>query len=241
MQERLQKIISAAGLMSRRAAEQLIADGKVTVNGIRAEPGTKADPDEDVILVHGRPVLAREKRVVVMLHKPAGVVTTLSDEKGRRSVAELVRDVPVRVYPVGRLDMYSEGLLLLTNDGELANSLMHPSMEIRKTYLLIVGGDDLSARIERLSDPVEIDGRMTAPALVETKRLGNGEAELHVTIHEGRNRQIRRLCEHAGLKVRRLCRLREGPLALGDLPVGKWRYLTEEETALLKHHGGAGK
>ena len=239
MQERLQKIISAAGLMSRRAAEQLIADGKVTVNGERAELGTKADPKEDVILVKGRPILSREKKVTVMLHKPAGVVTTLSDNKGRRSVADLVKGVPERVYPVGRLDMYSEGLLLLTNDGELANALMHPSAEIRKTYQLRVKGDDLPTRIAKLSRPIEIDGRMTSPAAVETLRMENGEAELSVTIHEGRNRQIRRLCERAGLKVLRLCRLKEGPLDLDDLPAGKWRYLTDGEIALLKRHGGS--
>ena len=238
MQERLQKIISAAGLMSRRAAEQLIAAGKVTVNGIPAEPGMKADPEEDTILVSGKPVFQQEKKITVMLNKPAGVVTTLHDEQGRRSVSDFVRDVPGRVYPVGRLDMYSEGLLLMTNDGELANMLMHPSTEIRKMYRLTVRGDDLQRRIAMLSEPIEIDGRKTSPATVETLKISDGEAEISVTIHEGRNRQIRRLCERAGLKVVHLRRMREGPLSLGDLPRGKWRMLTEEEISSLKKAAG---
>ena len=234
MQERLQKIISAAGLMSRRAAEELIAAGKVTVNGERAAVGMRADPSEDNILVNGRPLLVQSRKIYVMLNKPAGVVTTLRDEQGRRSVKELLTGIGERVYPVGRLDMYSEGLLLLTNDGELANALMHPSAEIRKVYELTVKGDDLPRRVRKLSAPIEIDGRMTAPAQVEVLRMGDSEAEITVAIHEGRNRQIRRLCERDGLKVMRLCRVSEGPLALGDMPRGKWRHLTEEEVDRLK-------
>ena len=239
MQERLQKIISAAGLMSRRGAEQLIAAGKVKVNGVTAELGTKADPEEDTILVNGKPVFQQEKKVTVMLNKPAGVVTTLHDEQGRRSVKDFVRDVPYRLYPIGRLDMYSEGLLLMTNDGELANALMHPSGEVKKVYELTVRGDDLPRRIQALSAPIEIDGLKTAPAQVEVLKMGEEEAELSVTIHEGRNRQIRRLCERDGLKVVRLCRVSEGPLSLGSLPRGKWRYLTEDEVSRLKKAGKA--
>ena len=235
MQERLQKIIAASGLMSRRAAEQLIAAGKVKVNGITAVPGTKADPAEDNILVNGRPVFQREKFVTVMLNKPAGVVTTLHDEQGRPTVASLVSSIRERIYPVGRLDMYSEGLLLLTNDGELANAMMHPAMEIPKTYLLVIKGEGLDAAIRSLSRPIEIDGRLTTPAEVKIVRLDDQEAELAVTIHEGRNRQIRRLCERAGVGVVTLRRIKEGPLALGSLKKGCWRELTEEEMRQLRH------
>ena len=237
MQERLQKIISASGLMSRRAAEELIAAGKVTVNGVRAELGTRADPQEDNILVRGRPLPMQGKKIYVMLNKPAGVVTTLHDEQGRHSVKELLSDLHERVYPVGRLDMYSEGLLLLTNDGEFANAMMHPSAEVKKVYALTVKGEDFPHRIRALTAPIEIDGRMTSGAQVEVLQLREQEAEISVTIHEGRNRQIRRLCERAGLKVVHLCRISEGPLTLGDLPRGKWRYLTEEEVSRLRKAG----
>ncbi len=205
----------------------------MTVNGVPAVLGQKADPSVDTIAVNGRPILSERKKLYVMLNKPAGVVTTLHDEQGRHSVPELIRGVPERVYPVGRLDMYSEGLLLLTNDGELANALMHPGCEVGKKYLLHVKGENIPSRLRSLSAPMMIDGRMTSPAKVEIISQSDGEAEISVTIHEGRNRQIRRLCERAGLKVIRLCRVSEGPLALGDLPSGKWRYLTEDETAAL--------
>ncbi|MBQ3373955.1 MAG: rRNA pseudouridine synthase [Oscillospiraceae bacterium] len=233
MQERLQKIISASGLMSRRAAEQLIAAGKVRVNGITAELGMKADPEEDNIIVNGQPLLSRERHVTVMLNKPAGVVTTLHDEQGRLSVASLVQGVHARVYPVGRLDQYSEGLLLLTNDGALANALMHPASEIAKTYLLRVQGEKLESAVQSLSRPIEIDGRATSPAQVKLVGISGQEAECLVTIHEGRNRQIRRLCERAGLKVLLLRRVSEGPLSLGSLTPGAWRVLTEQELSEL--------
>ena len=158
MQERIQKIIAASGLMSRRAAEKLIADGKVTVNGVTAVPGMKADPLEDNILVSGRPVGGRKSSRYLMLNKPAGVVTTLHDEQGRRTVAELLRGVGSRVYPVGRLDLNSEGLLIMTNDGELANMLTHPSFERKKTYRVWVRGNTASG-LSRLQEPMELDGR----------------------------------------------------------------------------------
>ncbi|MBQ8076535.1 MAG: rRNA pseudouridine synthase [Oscillospiraceae bacterium] len=234
MQERLQKIISASGLMSRRAAEQLIAAGKVQVNGVPAELGTKADIEQDNIVVNGHPLLSREKKITVMLNKPAGVVTTLRDEKGRPAVSSLVQGVHARIYPIGRLDQYSEGLLLLTNDGELANALMHPAFEIPKTYLLSIHGENLEKAVSSLSRPITIDGRATSPAHVKVLSLSGQEAVCSVTIHEGRNRQIRRLCERAGVKVMKLQRIQEGPLSLGDLQPGQWRYLTEEEIRTLR-------
>ena len=238
MQERIQKIIAASGLMSRRAAEKLIADGKVTVNGRIAELGMKADLSEDDILVSGRPVGRKKSFRYLMLNKPAGVVTTLHDEQGRRSVAELLRGVGARVYPVGRLDMYSEGLLLLTDDGDFANLLMHPSSEIPKTYRLRVKGAAPEERLQSLAKPIEIDGRLTAPAVLSDIRAEGEEARLTVTIHEGRNRQIRRLCERAGLKVLELCRVKEGPVALGSLRSGEWRELTENEVEALRNAAG---
>ncbi len=238
MQERIQKIIAASGLMSRRAAEKLIADGKVTVNGVTAVPGMKADPLEDNILVSGRPVGGRKSSRYLMLNKPAGVVTTLHDEKGRRTVAELLRGVGSRVYPVGRLDMYSEGLLLLTDDGDFANLLMHPSNEIPKVYSLRVKGENIADKIVSLSRPIEIDGRMTASASVAEIKVSGEEASMTVTIHEGRNRQIRRLCERAGLKVLRLCRVKEGPVSLGSLHSGEWRELTDTEITALREAAG---
>ena len=241
MQERIQKIIAASGLMSRRAAEKLIADGKVTVNGVTAVPGMKADLQEDNILVSGKPVSGRRSCRYLMLNKPAGVVTTLRDEQGRRSVAELLHGIGSRVYPVGRLDMYSEGLLLLTDDGEFANLLMHPSHEIPKVYSLRIKGENIEEKIGSLSKPIEIDGRMTAPAMLAQIKISGEEATLAVTIHEGRNRQIRRLCERAGLKVLRLCRIQEGPVLLGSLRSGEWRELTGSEVKALREAAGGGE
>ena len=238
MQERIQKIISASGLMSRRAAEKLIADGKVTVNGVTASPGMKADPAEDNILAEGRPVGRKNAFHYLMMNKPAGVVTTLHDEQVRRSVAELLHGIGARVYPVGRLDMYSEGLLLFTDDGEFANLLMHPSSGIPKTYRLKVKADTVEQRLHSFAQPIEIDGRMTTPALLSEIRASGEEATLMVTIHEGRNRQIRRLCERAGLKVLQLCRVKEGPLTLGSLRSGEWRPLTEQEVQALRDAAG---
>ena len=230
MEERLQKILSAHGLASRRAAEGWLAAGRVTVNGRPAQVGDKADPDRDDIRVDGKPLKGPSKRTYLMLNKPRGYVTTLSDEKGRRTVADLVRDCGARVWPVGRLDLESEGLLILTDDGELTQRLLHPSHEVEKEYHVWVEGD-VAAALPVLRGPLELDGVPLAPARVE--RLG--ERELSVVIHEGRNRQVRRMCALAGLKVTRLQRVREGELMLGTLPKGRWRLLTQEElTALSK-------
>ena len=224
MTERIQKILSARGVASRRMAEQMILDGRVWVNGAVAVLGQSADPQTDEILLDGKPLPSAEQYVYIMLHKPRGYVTTLSDEKGRKTIAQLVEDCGVRVYPVGRLDMDSEGLLLCTNDGAFANRLMHPKHEVQKAYLAWV--EDFSeAALERLKQPVELDGYRIRVPKVRVVKPGL----LEIVIHEGRNRQVRRMCDAAGMRVTRLKRVREGTLHLGDLPLGKWRYLTEEE------------
>lgn len=230
MLQRLQKCISEAGVASRRAAEQMIADGRVTVNGAPAALGQSADPERDEIRIDGRRLPKRETPVYIMLHKPRGYVTTLSDEQGRRTVADLVRDVPARVYPVGRLDLDSEGLLLMTNDGATANAVMHPSHAVDKVYHVTVSGAPLEAAAETMRAMTELDGEPIAPPQVRVL----GEGRLAVTIHEGKNREVRRLCAAAGLTVRRLVRVQEGNLRLGDLKSGTWRYLTEREIRALK-------
>lgn len=232
MTQRIQKILSQRGLCSRRAAEQLILQGRVQCNGKTAQLGDSADTDTDVILVDGKPLPSRQDFVYLMLHKPRGYVTTLSDEKGRKCVQELVADCAQRVYPVGRLDMDSEGLLLLTNDGELANAWMHPSHEVNKVYQVWVKGFREGA-LALLSRPVELDGYRIRPPQVELLRREGETAVVSVTIHEGRNRQVRRMCAMAGLTVQRLKRVQEGGITLGSLPVGAWRYLTEEEIKAL--------
>ena len=228
MMERLQKILSARGVASRRAAEQMIRDGRVTVNGNIASLGQTVDVDTDEILIDGAPIPTGDQPVYIMLHKPRGFVTTLSDEQGRRTAADLVADCGVRVYPVGRLDLSSEGLLLFTNDGAFSNRMTHPKHQVDKTYLAWVT-DCSDEALQRLRQPIVLDGyRIRAPKLRLVK-----SGVLEITIHEGRNRQVRRMCEAAGMHVTRLRRIREGNLSLGDLPVGKWRYLTAEEIASL--------
>ena len=233
MKERLQKIISASGLMSRRAAEELIAAGKVSVNGVTAALGDKVEAGVDKILVDGKALPFAGEKLYIMLNKPRGYVTTLSDEKGRKNVTELIKELGTRLYPVGRLDMYSEGLLLMTNDGDFANLLMHPSHEIDKCYHTWVKGEDMGWAVELLRCPMEIDGYVTSPAEVDILELKGEEALLAITIHEGRNRQVRKMCEAAGLKVTRLMRVSEGGVELGTLKSGKWRRLTEEELDML--------
>ena len=229
MTEKLQKIIAASGLMSRRAAEKFIEEGRVSMNGRTALIGDRADAECDVILVDGKPLPANEQKRYIMLHKPKGYVTTMHDEKGRRCVQQLVSDIPERLYPVGRLDMNSEGLLIMTNDGELANKLMHPSHEVNKTYHTWVKGEDVGFAAELLRQSMDIDGYIISPAEVEILELLPGGAKLAVTIHEGRNRQVRKMCETVGLGVTRLVRVSEGRLQLGNLPCGKWRELSREE------------
>jgi len=235
LKERLQKILSSRGICSRRKAEELIAAGKVSVNGLTAQLGDSADAQLDEILLDGRPLPSGREYVYIMLNKPRGFVTTLSDEKGRPTAAELVADCGVRVYPVGRLDMDSEGLLLFTNDGDFANTLMHPKHQVEKTYDTWVTGYNPGC-FKRLHEPMELDGyRLRLPKLKLLKAEGS-TAHIQITIHEGRYRQVRRMCEIAGMKVTRLRRIREGTLQLGDLPKGKWRHLTKEETDRLREN-----
>lgn len=233
MIERLQKILSSRGVASRRASEELIKAGRISVNGHIAALGDSADPDQDEILLDGKPLPIRQANVYIMLHKPRGYVTTLSDEKGRPDVSQLVADCGTRVYPVGRLDMDSEGLLIMTNDGEFANELMHPKHEVNKTYEVWVRGHHPGAP-ELLGRRIELDGYLIKSPQVKLLREEGNKARYLVTIHEGRNRQVRRMCEAAGMTVTRLRRISEGKLKLGDLPLGKWRHLTPEELQLLK-------
>lgn len=233
MEERLQKLLSAAGICSRRTAEDYIKAGRVSVNGCTAQLGDKADPLRDKIALDGAPIAdASGQTICLMLHKPVGYVTTLSDEKGRRTVAELVRGVPVRVWPVGRLDLNSEGLLLMTNDGALTQRLTHPSHQVEKEYHVWVRGD-VSAALPILCGPMELDGEKLAPARVELLHRERETAVLSITICQGKNRQVRRMCAAAALTVVRLKRVREGSLFLGDLPKGAWRLLTAEELEYL--------
>ncbi len=227
MAERLQKLIAAAGLCSRRTAEEWITAGRVSVNGVTATLGASADPDTDTIAVDGIPLPGGAKRYL-MLNKPRGYVCTLSDEKGRPTVAELVKGCGTRVFPVGRLDLDSEGLLLLTNDGEWMQRILHPKYEVDKVYHVSVAGD-VKGAAERLERIRSIDGEPLAPTQVEVLRSGKETAELQFTIHEGKNRQIRRMCAAVGLHVKRLRRVREHHQTLGDLPSGQWRDLTESE------------
>ena len=229
MKERLQKILSSCGVCSRRTAEECLRQGRVSVNGRVAELGEQADIEVDSITLDGVPIKAGNRRTYLMLNKPRGYVTTLSDEKGRRTVADLV-DCGTRVWPVGRLDMDSEGLLLLTDDGELTNLLIHPRHEVEKEYLAWVTGEINPEVLQRLSRPMTLDGVKLRPAKVERR----GECLLSITIHEGKNRQVRRMCAAVGLNVTRLKRIREGNLQLGDLPLGKWRMLSEEEVNQLR-------
>jgi len=234
MEERLQKLISACGLASRRTAESWIESGRVSVNGVTASLGDKADPEHDEILVDGKPLHQKRKTYTyLMLNKPRGYVTTLSDEKGRKTVADLVSDCGIRVWPVGRLDLDSEGLLLLTNDGELTNRLIHPSHEIEKEYLVWVTGD-IKKALPVLSGPMTLDGDRLAPAKVRQGRTTGDVSQLSITIHQGKNRQVRRMCAQAGLNVLRLKRVREGKLWLDrSLKPGQYRKLTDQELMML--------
>ncbi len=229
MEERLQKLLSAAGECSRRQAEGYIQAGRVTVNGQTAQLGDRADPARDRVELDGKPVLTRSGRTYIMLNKPRGYVTTLSDEKGRKTVAELVADCPARVWPVGRLDMDSEGLLLLTDDGALTHRLTHPAHQVEKEYQVRVTGD-LERALPLLSAPVWSEGeKLTADRVERT-----GRDTVTVVIHQGKNRQVRRMCAAAGLKVNRLRRVREGAVCLGGLRPGQWRPLTAAELAALQ-------
>ena len=232
---RLQKHLSACGIASRRKAEELIEAGKVRVNGRIATLGDKVDPKRDKVSVRGKTVVPVTEKVYIMVNKPRGYVTTMSDEYDRKCVNDLVKDVGVKVFPVGRLDRDSEGLLLMTNDGELANAITHPSRHVNKTYRVTVGGAVADEQIEKLTSGIMLDGKRTQPCDVFVVERKPDRTMLNFIIHEGRNRQIRRMCEAVGLEVLRLKRLEIAGVKLGGLKLGAWRNLNERELVRLNN------
>lgn len=235
----MQKILAGAGIASRRKAETLILEGSVTVNGkVITRLGTKADPEKDAIKVSGKRVIPSQPRVYGILNKPAGYVTTRRDPQGRPTVMDLVGGKGRGVYPIGRLDYASEGLLLLTNDGELANALMHPSREVPKSYLAKVKGVLTDDEIRKLERGIRIGGRPTAPARVRKSGLGEKNSWIEITLHEGRNRQVRKMCEALGHFILKLRRVRYGPLDIRDLEPGAYRSLTGAEVQSLREAAG---
>ncbi|MBQ9070348.1 MAG: rRNA pseudouridine synthase [Clostridia bacterium] len=232
---RLQKFIADSGLMSRRAAEEEIKNGNISVNGHVATPGTKIDPKQDTVSFRGKKIQVRRKEYTyIMMNKPRGYLSSTSDDRGRKCVTDLLDGVSERVYPVGRLDLISEGMLLLTDDGELKNKLTHPSHSLPKIYRVKVGGQVSEDQIDILTSPLVIDGYEIKPVEVRINSTDDSGTVLKMTLLEGRNRQIRKMCEEAGLTVRRLSRVSIGSLKLDGLAVGKWRYLTDEEVEYLK-------
>jgi 23S rRNA pseudouridine2605 synthase len=233
---RIQKLLADAGYCSRRKAEELITKGKIKLNGHPVKLGDKATY-QDIITVSGERVyLSRKKSYrYIMMYKPRGYVTTTADELERRCVMDLLEDVEERVYPIGRLDKDSEGLLLLTNDGKFANDIMHPSRHISKTYRVTVRPDITEDQLVQLASGIELDGRKTLPATVNVLEKQAGRVVMTITIKEGRNRQVRRMCARAGMQVKRLIRVQEGSLRLGDLPCGKWRYLQPDELEAMRN------
>ncbi len=234
---RIQKIIADSGLCSRRAAEELIAKRRVKVNGRPCALGDRADPFRDLISVDGEQIATarRQESIYIMLHKPRGYVTTMKDELGRKSVTELLKNVGTRVYPVGRLDKNSEGLLLFTNDGDFANQIMHPSKHITKTYRVTIRPGISEEKLALLAAGVVIDGRKTAPCIINVLTEEPGRVVLQMVIHEGRNRQIRKMCEAVGVEVARLKRTAIGPVKLGMLAPGEYRELKAEELRALRN------
>lgn len=237
---RLQKYLSECGVLSRRAAEAELLSGSITVNGVTAQLGDKIDPDCDTVVFRGREIRrnADSPRTYIILNKPAGYVTTMSDEQGRKTVADLIANVGTRVYPVGRLDLYSDGLLLCTDDGELTNRITHPSHSVPKVYRAYITTHLTDDDLQKLAVPFELDGYMLRPfdvKFIEYTKIGSADGTIvEITLYEGRNREIRNICAHHGLKLSRLTRISIGSITLDGLAPGKWRRLTEEETAFLK-------
>lgn len=232
---RLQKFFTDMGIMSRRASEKVILAGNVKINGITATLGDKVDPQKDTVIYNGKIIKPQEQnKRYIMLNKPLGYVTTANDEKGRETVLSLVSNLDERVYPVGRLDMYSEGLLILTNDGELTNRLTHPKHNMNKVYSVIIKGEISPDTLHKLNSPMEIDGYKLKPVKVRVVSIKNGNTNTLFTLNEGRNRQIRKMCEVCGLTIMRLTRISIGKLKLGELERGKWRELTKNEIEYLK-------
>ncbi len=232
---KLQKYVADCGLMSRRAAEKEIELGYFAVNGVTASIGMRVDPNNDAVTYKGKPVVIKsERKVYIMLNKPKGVVTTMSDEKGRKNVGELV-DIGVRVYPIGRLDLNSEGLLLMTNDGELANAIAHPSGEIKKVYAVTLKGKVENEHLDRLRAVRELDGEKIQPVGVELVSRNEISSVVKFTLSEGKNREIRRICEQVGVYITKLKRISLGPIRLGDLKTGEFRELNSTELRALKN------
>jgi 23S rRNA pseudouridine2605 synthase len=230
---RLQKYLAECGIASRRKSEELISMGKVKVNGVKAQIGDKVDPKKDIVSVDGRKVVKETKKHYIMLHKPRGYITTMSDEMDRKCVAQLVSKIDARVYPIGRLDRESEGLLLFTNDGEFANAMTHPTKHVPKTYRVTVRPDITEEQITKMMTGMMIEGRKTMPADVRIISKEPNRVVVEIIICEGRNRQIRKMCEELGLDVARLKRTAVGSVRLGMLPQGKWRELTNDEIKSL--------
>ncbi|MBO5305725.1 MAG: rRNA pseudouridine synthase [Clostridia bacterium] len=237
---RLQKFFTDCDILSRRAAEEEIKNGKVLVNGIRAELGQKIDPETDVVEYGGKVIKQPAKTIYkyIMLNKPRGYLSTVTDDRGRHTVTELVADANARLYPIGRLDMDSEGLLLITNDGELTNKLTHPKHEIPKIYHVKIEGRISEETRRALASPMVIDGYKILPVKNEIVTAKNDYTVLRMTLYEGRNRQIRKMCEAHGLNILRLCRVAIGSLELGNLAPGKWRYLSKSQVEYLKQGKG---
>ena len=232
---RLQKYLADAGVASRRASETIISAGRVFVNGAVATLGMSVEPEKDEVTLDGKRVCIKAERTVILFYKPRGVVCTSDDPEGRVTVQSYFRDVPARLYNVGRLDLNSEGLLLMTNDGEMAYRLTHPKFGVSKTYYAVLDGVVTASEIAALTNGVQLDDGMTAPARVEFVRpTQRGDTSMMITIHEGRNRQIRRMAEAIGHKTLRLKRERFGPFTLGDMKSGAWRYINESERAALE-------
>ncbi|WHE08076.1 pseudouridine synthase [Thermoanaerobacterium thermosaccharolyticum] len=233
--ERLQKYLAECGIASRRKCEQLILDGKIKVNGtVIKNLGIKIDPDKDIVEYDGRVVAKVQHNIYIMLNKPTGFITTVKDQFGRPSVLDIIK-IKDRIYPVGRLDYNTSGLLLLTNDGDIANKLMHPKHEIDKVYIAKIRGIPDDKDLDRFRNGLLLDNRLTAKAKIEILKKINNDALVKIVIHEGRNRQIRRMCELIGHPVMTLKRIKIGDLELGNLKVGQWRYLTGEEVQYLKN------
>ncbi len=235
MELRIQKYVSDCGLMSRRAAEKEIENGNFTVNGVRAEIGQKIDDTKDVVEYKGKPLKGGAKKVYVMLYKPRGYVTTMNDDEGRKCIPELLQDLPERVYPCGRLDMDSEGLLILTNDGEVANKLMHPKHHVEKIYHVKIKGEIETDKLILLNSPMVIDDYKIKPVKVTIIERKEGNTILKFVLSEGRNRQIRKMCEQAELTITRLKRVAVGELTIGMLKPGKWKYMNFHEISILKN------
>ena len=233
--ERLQKYLAHAGIGSRRKCEELIIQGKVTVNGQVVTLGTKIDPAQDIVKINGQVITKKEAKLYLMLNKPAGYVTTAKDNHGRLTVVDLVKDVKARIYPVGRLDYETEGLLLLTNDGQLAYRLTHPKYEVTKVYEALVQGIPDNTKLQKLRSGITLEDGLTAPAGVQALKKYKDQVLIEISIHEGRNRQVRRMFEAIGHPVLKFKRTQMGPLSI-DIPVGKYRFLTGKEIQALKNH-----